>query len=282
MYFYEDELDHFRDTAISLLMAERSSNNFIQEAGPASVQLSNLCHRLEQESFPATELADFTLDKLVQSVVDDQNKFFRLVGVLSQEEQSKEINKIKSKLNLSKRLVELINKLRELGDAVLHKQEYLITNAKYLTENEAMHRGDWSGNSRLILAIKRGETDRAKYFIERGLYCRASNSHGKTPLMFAAEKALDSIVTLLLPVSDIEAKSNDNQTALFYAVSSDHQSTCDLLLSAGARSDWIIEINGQNKSLKEIAHEYSTVKITPTTQVHSMHTTPLNVNRPVL
>ena len=167
MLFYDDELEHYQHTARSLILTTLNTREEIS----AELQLRELVERLEQNNVSAEELADFTSSKLIRLVTEASNEAALTLAVPA-DIQADDIKNIAENIKNSIQLTELIKNLNGLPDAVLNKQDYLFKNAKYLSENESEHKGDWFGNSRLTLAIKRGEVERAKYFIEHGLYCQ--------------------------------------------------------------------------------------------------------------
>ena len=98
------------------------------------------------------------------------------------------------------------------------------------------------GNLQLLLEqalLSHLQSEQAKQsmalrFIEQGANGAISNDEGQTALMLAAQKGFVSVVEALLKEASLDAKDNQGNNALHYAVDADNSPCLTLLLRAGA------------------------------------------------
>jgi len=95
---------------------------------------------------------------------------------------------------------------------------------------------DKFGNSVLMVAAFQGKTELVNYFIDQGAYVDEKGGKGMTALMLASTydgpiSVLEVLKTLVAHGADVNAKSDNNKTALDYAAKDDAK---EYLLSVGA------------------------------------------------
>lgn len=97
---------------------------------------------------------------------------------------------------------------------------------------------DREESTALHLAARKDQPAVVSALIERGADIKATDYHGRRPLMRAAEAgALSATTALLARKPDLEARSRDGRTALMAAVLARQLATTDALLKAGAAVD---------------------------------------------
>jgi ankyrin repeat protein len=97
---------------------------------------------------------------------------------------------------------------------------------------------DKTGNTPLVGAAERGQAEIVEYLLQKGANINAKNNDERTALHLACEGDLDQVVKILLqsdPVIDIEAKDSDDRTALVVAIQWPAPEAIKLLLRAGAQ-----------------------------------------------
>lgn len=108
--------------------------------------------------------------------------------------------------------------------------------AKVLSStNASLDHQDSKGRSELMLAIDRGFTAEAEYFIRRGANIHLTDSEDATALMYAAKKGQIEIAEILIDhQADINFLSNKGYSALHMAVENKQIKMVELLIRKGA------------------------------------------------
>ena len=103
-----------------------------------------------------------------------------------------------------------------------------------LAHGAAIDQGDSQGSTALLHACNENETEAALALLQAGANPNVGSHFKRFPLMFAAQKGNDTIVSALLAAkANVNANCN-NGTAAYWAVLGNHPSTLKLLLDAGA------------------------------------------------
>ncbi|QMW26979.1 hypothetical protein G4B84_002268 [Aspergillus flavus NRRL3357] len=99
----------------------------------------------------------------------------------------------------------------------------------------------------LHLAAQVGLVDIIRHFMERGYRVNDKDSHGRTPLSWAAAEGHSEVVKLLLSYKDTEAdlKDKDGRTPLGWASLGGHKETAELLLAQGDVDPMTKNLHGQ-------------------------------------
>ena len=136
---------------------------------------------------------------------------------------------------------QLIAALSKLVHAAKNKSAYLEEHSEELNQIEInnVEQCDCLGNSRLLLAIERGDIDKALLFIHRNMFINQANQAGITPLMCAATKGLNSVAEALLQ-QDVNLDAGVSvrtpyKTALYSAILARKQTVVTRLAAAGAK-----------------------------------------------
>jgi ankyrin repeat protein len=108
----------------------------------------------------------------------------------------------------------------------------------YPAGSSTLEARDKSGNTPLVGAADRGQSEIVEYLLEKGANINAKNDDEKTALHLACEGDLDQVIKILLQSEsdiDIEAKDSDGRTALVVANEWQASGAIKLLLGAGAQ-----------------------------------------------
>ncbi|GMF91910.1 unnamed protein product [Aspergillus oryzae] len=99
----------------------------------------------------------------------------------------------------------------------------------------------------LHLAAQVGLVDIIRHFMERGYRVNDKDSHGRTPLSWAAAEGHSEVVKLLLSYKDTEAdlKDKDGRTPLGWASLGGHKEIAELLLAQGDVDPMTKNLHGQ-------------------------------------
>ena len=95
-----------------------------------------------------------------------------------------------------------------------------------------------SNEDKLINAVTRGDLKSVKDFIAKRPNLEARSNQDKTALMIAAEKGHAEIVDLLIKAgANVNAKNKFNWTALFWAAQNKHAKIVEILITNGDATD---------------------------------------------
>src|SRR5260221_5331590 len=95
---------------------------------------------------------------------------------------------------------------------------------------------------KLISAVKNGELKNVETCIAAGASLEARDNQNRTALMGAAEKGYSEIVRVLIDAgADIRAEDSFRCTAFFYAADKNHVDTVKILIAKGAAADSTFE-----------------------------------------
>ena len=95
---------------------------------------------------------------------------------------------------------------------------------------------EFANTERLITAASLGHADCVAFWLEQGSNPRQMGASGKSALMEAAWINKLECVETLIPVSDIDARDEDGNSALNFAISSMNEDCALALIRAGADS----------------------------------------------
>ena len=107
----------------------------------------------------------------------------------------------------------------------------------YPAGSSTLEARDKSGNTPLMGAADRGQAEIVEYLLQKGANINAKNNDEKTALHLACEGDLDQVINILIRSEsgiDIEAKDSDDRTALAVAIEWQASEATTLLLGAGA------------------------------------------------
>jgi ankyrin repeat protein len=95
-----------------------------------------------------------------------------------------------------------------------------------------------NGDTGLIMAIRRGESDWTGFFLDKGADPNLGGNNGDTPLIAAAKAGFDEVVPWLLQYgAKVDGTNKMGETALIIAVQQRDTRLVRALLSAGADPD---------------------------------------------
>lgn len=261
--FFRDEIEHYKDTATSLINKFLESRADILNFTSIRKALEILCEYIMQETNLEKISKRIIKSNFSQSVLDEAKLAF-IPELANEEYRTSFLKTLESNLNESTHLHHLLLSLNNLVDAVKNKSVYL---EKYSKEIDMLEENDteryWGNNTRLLLAIEHNDIDLACHLIRKNLFINEANRCGDTPLILAAKLGLDIIVTELLqkPVDINQSSCYDRSfyTALFAAITHKHQSTATLLIQHGAKTDFDIgkyfNVKKENYTLAHYAAE---------------------------
>lgn len=117
---------------------------------------------------------------------------------------------------------------------------------------------DNDGWTPLMLAVLRGELERAESYITQGANPNAENNIGETPLWIAIEEEHYGLVEMLCKYADVNYKNKDAATALARAMYQENTSIIDLLIENGAENSGpITRFDNEERIYTAMCKEYS-------------------------
>ncbi len=130
--------------------------------------------------------------------------------------------------------MEKIRLLKKLIDAIYERDYDEIHRLVDLLNVDLNQVYEYEG-SPLHVAVKEGDIELVKHFIEKGANVNIQGAFGETPLHIAVDRGYDVIVKLLLEKgADPNIQSNEGNTPLHIAVISSSADIAYELLKAGA------------------------------------------------
>ncbi|UCC79760.1 MAG: ankyrin repeat domain-containing protein, partial [Candidatus Zixiibacteriota bacterium] len=149
-----------------------------------------------------------------------------------------------------------VNSKTDWGYSPLHWSVYRDNSdiVSYLIKSGAdLDATNINGLSPLHEAVIRNKYGYIQLLVENGARIDLKDNHyGFTPLHLAASKGNIDVMKDILPaVKDINIKSNDGHTAIYYAAKYGHKQVAELLKDNGAKEKGLVENYGYSKLLKE-------------------------------
>ncbi|MBV9575625.1 MAG: ankyrin repeat domain-containing protein [Gammaproteobacteria bacterium] len=242
--FFEDEIDYFSETITSILnvffRASKFSNDVIHYLHQFDADIKNNKKDSSAIIFTIHHMRECIVNYIVKHIIELTALEERLNIPANIKQREQDLTERLLVMD-SPQLEQLISILSKLVYAVQNKSQYLKENHQRLIELEKDEdqQCDWAGDSRLILAIRRGDVQRALDFIGRNLFINRKNKFQQTPLILAASSGLNNVVQALCKHgAELDAhtgRHGTHETALYHAILYSKQSTAIFLLSQGAK-----------------------------------------------
>ena len=96
-----------------------------------------------------------------------------------------------------------------------------------------------------MITVQKGQKNTMDALLDACADPDAQDEHGRTSLMFAAEKGHKNIVKTLVRKTSLNVKSTEGRTALMFAAENGHSKVVDILLEAGAEVNAEAEKEGE-------------------------------------